>query len=83
MNNKCNNCAKFLTCNRRECKKVTFVEAEILDKPQIIKSEDEILAEITSKLSNTIQENLYPARKACKRLSEAFKKCQDLENGTT
>lgn len=37
MNNKCNNCAKFLTCNRKECKKVTFIEAGILDKPKRIK----------------------------------------------
>lgn len=34
MNNKCNTCAKFLTCNRKECKKVTFVQAKILDKPK-------------------------------------------------
>jgi len=35
MNNKCNNCAKFLTCNRKECKKITFIEAEIIDKPKL------------------------------------------------
>lgn len=34
MNNKCNNCAKFLACNRKECKKITFLKAGILDKPQ-------------------------------------------------
>ena len=33
MNNKCNNCAKFLTCDRKDCKRISFVEAEILDKP--------------------------------------------------
>lgn len=33
MDNKCNNCAKFLTCNRQDCKKITFVEAGILDRP--------------------------------------------------
>lgn len=37
MNNKCNICAKFLTCNREECKKISFVEAGILDKPRKIK----------------------------------------------
>lgn len=36
MDNKCNTCAKFLTCNRKKCKKVTFVEAGILEKPKII-----------------------------------------------
>ncbi len=35
MNNKCNNCAKFLTCNRKDCKKMSFIEAGILDKPKI------------------------------------------------
>ena len=34
MNNKCNTCAKFLTCSRKECKKVSFVEAGILEKPK-------------------------------------------------
>lgn len=34
MNNKCNTCAKQFTCNRKECKKVTFVQAKILDKPK-------------------------------------------------
>ena len=33
MERKCNNCAKFLTCNKQKCKKMTFVEAGILDKP--------------------------------------------------
>ena len=39
--NKCNNCAKFLTCDRRECKQITFLQAEQLDrikiKPQYFK----------------------------------------------
>lgn len=34
MNNKCNICAKFLTCNKKECKPITFVKANILDKPK-------------------------------------------------
>lgn len=33
--NKCNNCAKFLTCDRKECNQVTFIQAGILDKPKI------------------------------------------------
>ncbi len=36
MNNKCNTCAKQFTCSRKECKKVTFVQAGILDKPKRI-----------------------------------------------
>lgn len=38
MNNKCNICAKFLTCNREECNKVTFVQAKILEKPKNIEA---------------------------------------------
>lgn len=38
MNNKCNTCAKFSTCNRQKCNKVTFVEAGIIDKPKNIKN---------------------------------------------
>lgn len=37
MNNKCNNCAKFLTCNQKECKKISFIQAGILDRPKIKK----------------------------------------------
>lgn len=44
MNNKCNICAKFLTCNRKDCKKISFVEAEILDRPRKIKRNYEIRA---------------------------------------
>lgn len=72
MNNKCNNCAKLLTCNKKECNKITFVEAGILDKPQIVKSDDEILAKITKKLGDTMQESLYTIKEAGKRLSEAL-----------
>ena len=39
MNNKCNICAKFLTCSKKECKPTTFVKANILDKPKEIKKE--------------------------------------------
>lgn len=38
MNNKCNTCAKFLTCNRKACNKVTFVQAKILEKPKKIET---------------------------------------------
>lgn len=30
--NKCNNCAKFLTCDRRKCDQVTFLQANQLEK---------------------------------------------------
>lgn len=30
--NKCNNCAKFLTCDRRKCNQVTFLQAGQLER---------------------------------------------------
>ena len=30
--NKCNNCAKFLTCNREDCKQVTYLQAGQIDR---------------------------------------------------
>lgn len=29
---KCNNCAKFLTCNRTECKQVTYLQANQIER---------------------------------------------------
>jgi len=37
MNKKCNNCAKFLTCNKEQCEKISYIEAGILDRPKTIK----------------------------------------------
>ena len=35
MNNKCNICAKFLTCDRKQCNRITFREAGLIDKLKI------------------------------------------------
>lgn len=29
---KCNNCTKFLTCNRKTCKQVTYLQAEQIER---------------------------------------------------
>ena len=29
---KCNNCTKFLTCNREECNQVTYLQAGQIDR---------------------------------------------------
>lgn len=29
---KCNNCTKFLTCNRTECKQVTYLQANQIER---------------------------------------------------
>lgn len=33
--NKCNNCAKFLTCDRKKCNQVTFLQAGQLERVEI------------------------------------------------
>ncbi len=33
--NKCNNCAKFLTCDRRKCEQVTFLQAGQIHKLEV------------------------------------------------
>lgn len=33
--NKCNNCAKFLTCDRKECNQVTFLQAGQIDRLEV------------------------------------------------
>ena len=33
--NKCNNCAKFLTCDRRKCNQVTFLQAGQLERVEV------------------------------------------------
>lgn len=30
--NKCNNCVKFLTCNRTDCKQVTYLQANQIER---------------------------------------------------
>lgn len=30
--NKCNNCTKFLTCDREECSQVTYLQAGQIDR---------------------------------------------------
>lgn len=33
--NKCNNCTKFLTCNREVCKQVTYLQAGQTEKIEV------------------------------------------------
>lgn len=32
---KCNNCTKFLICNREECKQVTYLQAGQIDRVEV------------------------------------------------
>ena len=37
MKNKCNNCVKFLTCNRTECNQVTYLQENQIDRIEVRK----------------------------------------------
>lgn len=37
MKNRCNNCVKFLTCNRTECNQVTYLQANQIDRIEVRK----------------------------------------------
>ena len=41
---KCNNCTKFLTCNRTECNQVTYLQANQIDREKVKKLEISIEA---------------------------------------
>lgn len=53
--NKCNNCAKFLTCDRRKCNQVTFLQAGQLDRLETNPRDLEIYIN-TFTLQNGIEE---------------------------
>lgn len=42
---KCNNCTKFLTCNRTECNQVTYLQANQIDRVKVKKLEISIEAD--------------------------------------
>ena len=40
--NKCNNCAKFLICDRRKCNQITFLQAGQIDRLEVKHSKIDI-----------------------------------------
>lgn len=51
---KCNNCTKFLTCNRETCKQVTYLQAGQIEKIKE-KRETETTEEATIKLATAFK----------------------------
>ena len=37
MKNRCNNCVKFLTCNKTKCNQVTYLQANQIDRIEVRK----------------------------------------------
>lgn len=67
--NKCNNCVKFLTCNRTDCKQVTYLQANQIDRVEARK-EIELSIEFDFK---KFEEAVCMAETTLKQLSESFK----------
>ena len=80
--NKCNNCAKFLTCDRRKCDQVTFLQANQLEKIEyskdFLKNNTNILKESFEEFKKFICEFGMVAKEALeedkKKFIEALKK---------
>lgn len=51
---KCNNCTKFLTCNRKNCKQVTYLQAGQIEKLEIKKEKS--LTELLIKFIEILKE---------------------------
>ena len=65
---KCNNCVKFLTCNRTDCKQVTYLQANQIDKVEARK-EIELSIEFDFK---KFKEAVCMAGTTLKQLLESF-----------
>ena len=51
---KCNNCVKFLTCNRTECNQVTYLQANQIDKIEARKRNEKPLEADIRKLTEAM-----------------------------
>ena len=66
---KCNNCVKFLTCNRTECNQITYLQANQIDRIETRK-ETELSIETDFR---RFKEAVCMAGTTLKQLSESFK----------
>lgn len=51
---KCNNCTKFLTCNRQNCKQITYLQAEQIER--IEEKKEKSLTELMTTLIEVLKE---------------------------
>ena len=76
--NKCNNCAKFLTCDRRKCEQVTFLQAGQLERLEysrnFFKIKQNSLAESIEQFRKAICNFGIVAKEALEEDKKKFKK---------
>lgn len=51
---RCNNCTKFLTCNRQNCKQVTYLQAEQIERLE--EKKEKSLTELMTTLIEVLKE---------------------------
>ena len=51
---KCNNCTKFLTCNRQNCKQITYLQAGQIERIEVKKEKS--LTELVIKFIEILKE---------------------------
>lgn len=72
--NKCNNCAKFLTCDRRQCNQVTFLQAGQLERIKYSRNFFKINPNSLAESMEKFRKSLCEFGMIIKELSEEDKK---------
>ena len=82
---KCNNCAKFLTCDRRQCNQVTFLQAGQLDRLEVkqlkidIEYDARLLVDGFAKLGMTLEQVLNNIKDNSLKMKESIE--EEKRNG--
>ena len=76
--NKCNNCAKFLTCDRRKCNQITFLQAGQLERVEVkqlkidIEYDARLLVDGLSKAGITLEQVLNNVKNSCSKMKKSL-----------
>ena len=75
---KCNNCAKFLTCDRRKCNQITFLQAGQLERVEVkqlkidIEYDARLLVDGLSKAGITLEQVLNNVKNSCSKMKKSL-----------
>lgn len=76
--NKCNNCAKFLTCDRRKCNQITFLQVGQLERLEVkqlkidIEYDTRLLVDGLSKAGMTLEQVLNNVKNNCLEMKKSI-----------
>lgn len=83
--NKCNNCAKFLTCDRKQCNQVTFLQAGQLERVEVkklkidIEYDARLLVDGLSKAGMTLEQVIKNLKQNCLEMKKSIE--EEKRNG--